>query len=67
MDPSGIADSSSHHQWLRYLTFQDRAELTYEGHAPGAEVLADGHLLEEDGDAAEDHGDEVDNQKRTWS
>ena len=50
-----------------YFTFQDRAELTYEGHAPGAEVLADGHLLEEDGDAAEDHGDEVDDQKRTWS
>ena len=44
-------------------TFEHGAELGDERHAAGAQILADGHFLEEDRDPAEDHRGEVDNQE----
>ena len=49
------------------LTFEHGTELGDEGHSARSEVLADGDLLEEDRDAAEDHRDEVDEEKGTWN
>ena len=47
------------------VTFHDGHNFADEGHPAGAEVLAERHFLEEDGDAAEDHGHEVGDQERT--
>ena len=44
-------------------TFEYGDQLGDGGHASGSEVLSDGHLQQEDGDAAEDHRDEVDDQE----
>ena len=44
---------------------QHGTELRDQGHAPGTQVLTHGHLLEEDRNAAEYHGNEVDNQECT--
>ena len=55
-----------HLTFLHRITFEHGAELGDERHAARAEVLADGHLLEEDGDAAEGHRREVDDQEGAW-
>ena len=44
---------------------QHGAELGHQGHAPRSQVLTHGNLLEEDWNAAEYHGNEVDNQECT--
>ncbi len=44
-------------------TFQNRAELSNQGHASRPQVLTNGNLLEEDWNSTEDHGNEVDDQK----
>ena len=49
------------------LTFEHGTELGDEGHSARSEVLADGDLLEEDRDAAEDHRDEVDEEEGSWN
>ena len=49
------------------LTFEHGTELGDEGHSARSEVLADGDLLEEDRDTAEDHRDEVDEEEGSWN
>ena len=48
---------------ITLFTFEYGDQLRYGRHSAGAEVLAHGHLQQEDGDAAEDHRDEVDDEE----
>ena len=45
---------------------EDGAELPDHGHAAHPEVLADGHLEKEEGDAADQHGEEVGDEEGAW-
>ena len=53
-------------KYFKILTFQHWAQLRHEGHPAGTQVLPDGNLLEEDGDAAKGHGHEVHEQESAW-
>lgn len=50
---------------LGSVTFHDGRQFTDESHPSDAEVLADGHLLVEDGNSAKYHGRQVSHQKST--
>ena len=45
---------------------QERTQTTYQRHPALPQVLAHRHLQHEDGDPAERHGDEVDDQEGAW-
>lgn len=46
-------------------TLQKGTNVTDESHAATAQVLSNGNLLKEDGNSAEDHGNEISNKEGT--
>ena len=45
------------------LTLEEGADFSDDGHSSSPQVLSNGHLLKEDGNSTEEHGDEVDDEE----
>ena len=66
-DDDDVVDvlEEDHHDGGVADAFEDRRQLADDGHSANAEVLPDGDLEEEEGDATDGHGEEVGDEEGT--
>ena len=67
-DDDDVVDvlEEDHHDGRVADAFEDGRQLADDGHSANAEVLPDGDLEEEEGDATDGHGEEVGDEEGTW-